>query len=63
MPKKPKEQKIMGWPQWILIGYMILGILHDVSKQGTPRPDYCGVSTIINAALFVGLLYCGGFFG
>lgn len=53
----------MGWPQWILISYMIISILHDVSKQGTSRPDYCGVSTIINTAILVGLLYCGGFFG
>lgn len=52
----------MGLSQWVLIGYMILGILHDVSKQGTPQPDYCGVRTILGTAIFAGLLYWVGFF-
>lgn len=53
----------MGWPQWILVIYMILWIMHDVDKQGTARPDYCGVNTILGSSLLVGLLYWGGFFG
>lgn len=53
----------MGWPQWILVIYIIFDILYVVDKQGTAQPDYCGVNTILGSSLLVGLLYWGGFLG
>jgi uncharacterized membrane protein len=53
----------LGWPQWIYIVLMVIGLFVSIERHGRPREGtYNGVASIISAALGIALLYWGGFF-
>lgn len=53
----------MGWPQITLIVLLALSGGMSLAKDGRPRYPYSFGWWLVSAAITVGLLYAGGFFG
>ena len=53
----------MGWPQITMIVLIALGVGISLAKHGEPRGNHSFGASLFSAALSVGLLYAGGFFG
>lgn len=51
----------MGWPQWIVIGFMLLGLGIALAKHGEPRSPFSFWSALIGQAITWWLLWMGGF--
>jgi hypothetical protein len=53
----------MGVPQICYIVIITLGLGISLAKHGEPQGDYNFFTTLIAAAIQIGLLILGGFFG
>lgn len=53
----------LGWPQLIYIVLAVIGLFVNIERHGRPREGtYNGVASFIATALFIWLLWWGGFF-
>jgi hypothetical protein len=53
----------MGTPQIILLTMIGIGLLLNAYKHGQPRTDKYNIFLkLIDAAIFIWILYAGGFF-
>jgi hypothetical protein len=50
------------WPQWTVLGLLVLGLGLALGKHGQSRKPFSFWETLINTAITFGLLYFGGFF-
>lgn len=54
----------MGWPQIIYLALILYSIFEAASHHGEQRTGRHNLwATLVSAALSVGLVYWGGFFG
>lgn len=51
-----------GWPQWTLLGLMLLSLIINCTSHGKPREPYNGFVSLIGFGLSMFILICGGFF-
>ncbi|MEZ2132510.1 MULTISPECIES: hypothetical protein [unclassified Sinorhizobium] len=54
----------MGWPQLVIIALSAMGVGINMAKHGEPRKGKFNFWIALSvAAIEMGLLYAGGFFG
>ncbi|WP_164831248.1 hypothetical protein [Sinorhizobium meliloti] len=53
----------MGWLQVAYLMLTALGLGVNLAKHGEPRPAYSVWTALVGAAICLGILYWGGFFG
>jgi hypothetical protein len=53
-----------GWPQYVMIGLIAASIGMALAKDGEPRTGRWSFwISLLAAAINIGILYAGGFFG
>jgi hypothetical protein len=53
----------MGWPQIAVIALTSAGLAISLAKHGEDRGRFSFPVALLSAAIEIGLLYAGGFFG
>ncbi len=51
----------MGWPQWVVIAWLLTGLGMNIADHGKPRTDN-GITSLLAVVTLLWLLYMGGFF-
>ena len=51
------------WPQYVMAGFFVTGIIIHVSRHGDHRDPFNGPAQAFSAALWAWVLYMGGFWG
>lgn len=52
----------LGAPQLVILGLFAFCIIYATIHNGEQRPPYSALSTCISAAIYIAILYWGGFF-
>ena len=51
---------VWGWPQWVILGWEIFTFALSIALEG--RRSEAGVTSLVIALLYIGVIYAGGFF-
>lgn len=52
----------IGWPEGIILGLAAINFSVHCKRSGQPRGEFDPVVSLLDSAVFLGLLYWGGFF-
>jgi hypothetical protein len=53
----------MGWPQYLVAAWLVLGVFSNLLRHGKPSSAVDGPRAILITVLFSALLGAGGFWG
>lgn len=53
---------VIGWPEGIFLGLLLLGLGYATAKDGEPRSNYDVGASLLCVVITVALLWWGGFF-
>lgn len=56
------DMALWGWPQWTYAGLFALSIIIAAALDGDPKTGkHSFATTVVSAAICVGILFAGGF--
>jgi len=53
---------VVGWPEYVMLGFLAMNIAYDLALEGKPQPDYNFWRVLSLSWVSPTLLYFGGFF-